>query len=419
MASSADAGNLEAFAKAAGLLPGTGGDLPGTGSLLAIGGVSIPGAATGSLPGGATGTVLQVRWETKSDDSTTVHQKTAVVIRVPESMGYAPYLQIGGEFPLSIGIAKAKSLEPAPGVRVRADAGVDDGWLNELFSPAFSEWLQRSPDGFGAELADGVLVVLREGNLTKQSDLEMLCSDAHRIAEEIRSEAIEEVESGGGSVAKPPEPDRKTQIALGIVRDLEADGPPAHVEATLVEARDHAARSGTVIGSTIKSTILIMLAVNVIGGGIYGLLLNLGDPLKATLIYQLILLVIIGPLRFRSIIGNVAVTASQEAFYQGYERERQLHDVDPLRFSAEHAEANLPGKPVRVMEGVFGGVAGSLMLTGDGRERGQQIALVRGPKGPTAVTELNVSAPGISTAALDEFVATLVLDLDTAPSQTT
>lgn len=57
------------------------------------------------------------------------------------------------------------------------------------------------------------------------------------------------------------------------------------------------------------------------------------------------------------------------------------------------------------------------MVTGSGRTRGDQIALVRGPKGPTATTELNVSAPGVSTAALDEHVATLVLDLETQPAR--
>jgi hypothetical protein len=58
------------------------------------------------------------------------------------------------------------------------------------------------------------------------------------------------------------------------------------------------------------------------------------------------------------------------------------------------------------------------MLTGDGRTRGDQIALVRGPKGPIATTELNVSAPGVSAKALDELVATLVLDLETQPAAT-
>ncbi len=62
-----------------------------------------------------------------------------------------------------------------------------------------------------------------------------------------------------------------------------------------------------------------------------------------------------------------------------------------------------------------GGAPGALMLTGDGRKRGDQIALVRGPRGPVATAELNVSAPGISAAALDEATATLLLDLETAP----
>ena len=56
------------------------------------------------------------------------------------------------------------------------------------------------------------------------------------------------------------------------------------------------------------------------------------------------------------------------------------------------------------------------MTTGDGRTRGDQIALVRGIRGPTATTELNVSAPGISAGDLDAAVETLVLDLETAPA---
>ncbi len=416
MASSSDPGSLSTFAEAVGLSPGTGGDLHSTGSLLGISDLELVGYVNGTLPGGLTGSLAQVRWETRNDDTTTVHRKTAVVTRLPESLGYAPYLQIGSVFPLSAVMAKTRKLEPAPGVVVRADQGVDEHWLTELFSPAFAEWLQRSPDDFGAELADGVLVVLRDGFLSDRSSLEALCSDAGRIAEEIRSEALEEADSGGGSVAKSAPPDRRTQIALGLIPELQLDHPPAHVEAALGDARHHAARSGAVIWRTITGTILIMLAVNIIGGGIYGLILNLGDPLKATLIYQLILLVIIAPLRFRSITNNVATTASEEAFYQGYERAHDLREVDPLRFAAEHTEANLPGKPIRVMEGLFGGTQGYLMLTGDGRQRGDLIALVRGPRGPIATTDLDVSAPGVSSAALDGFVETLLLDLETQPT---
>ncbi len=158
-----------------------------------------------------------------------------------------------------------------------------------------------------------------------------------------------------------------------------------------------------------------MLAINVVGGGIYGLLLTVGDPLVNVLVYQVFLLILVGTLSFRSVTGSVAKIASEEAFYRGYAKANGLTAVEPLQFAAEHAEADLPGKPLRVFEGSFGGSPGALMLTGAGRERGDRIALVRGPRGPTAVTELDVSAPGVSAAALDELTQTLVLDLETAP----
>ncbi len=201
-----------------------------------------------------------------------------------------------------------------------------------------------------------------------------------------------------------------------MVPDLELAGPPANVETALGVAQAQARSTPKVIVGSIMSTLVIMLVVNIIGGGIYGLLLTVGDPLKNVLIYQLILFVVIGYFRFRFVVNDVAKTAAAEAFWQGYEREHELSEVDPLGFSAQHAQAGLPGKPIRVLEGMFGGLRGFLMLTGDGRERGDEIALVRGPKGPTAVAELNVSAPGISGPALDEHVATLLLDLETQPA---
>ena len=47
-------------------------------------------------------------------------------------------------------------------------------------------------------------------------------------------------------------------------------------------------------------------------------------------------------------------------------------------------KASLPGTPKRVMTGVFAGVPGSLMVTGDGLKRGDSIALVGGETGPIA-----------------------------------
>ncbi len=412
MTATQDPGGLAAFADSAGLEAGSGGELPRIGSILEHGDLRLEGAAHGLLPGGRDGTIAHTVYTTRSDDTTTTHRHTAVIVRVPESMGYAPYLQMGRANGLVPG---AKTVEPVPGVAVRADGGVDEGWLRELFSPAFCEWLQRSPGDFGAELRDGVLTVFRDEHLRETAPLRSLCTDAARIADAIREEAVEEVEAGGGAVAKAAPPGRDDRLAAALIPKLEPTEPPAHVEAELAKGREIAARSGDVFASVVRTTLLWMLGVNVIGGGIYGLLLNLPNPKLVVLIYQVILLAIIGPLVFRSRTSNVAKRASEEAFYIGYAESRDLRAVDPLRFSAEHAEAGLPGKPVRVFEGLFGGTGGHLMLTGNGRTRGDQIALVRGPKGPTATTELNVSAPGVSAAALDGFVETLLMDLETAP----
>jgi hypothetical protein len=405
-------GGLAEFAKAVGLEPGTGGPLPDEGGLLGRGDLRIEASAHGKLPGDHDGVIAHTVYTTRSDDTTTTHRNTAVVVRVPESMGYAPYLQLG----LTNGIQSgAKSFEPVPGTTVIADEGIDRGWLTELLSPAFCEWLSRSPQDFGAELRTGVLTVSRGDHISEEGKLRSLCEDAAKIADRLREEAVEEVESGGGAVAKAKPASRDERLAAALIPEMGVTEPPAHVESEIAAGRHAAAGSGAVIWSVIKTWLLIQIAVNVIGGGIYGLLLNLPNVKLAVLIYQGLLFVIILPLVYRSRTSNVAKKASEEAFWIGYAQSHGLKEIAPLQFSAEYAEAGLPAQPIRVYEGLFGGTLGHLMLTGNGRTRGDQIALVRGPKGPTAVADLNVSAPGISTKALDESVKTLLLDLETQP----
>jgi hypothetical protein len=67
------------------------------------------------------------------------------------------------------------------------------------------------------------------------------------------------------------------------------------------------------------------------------------------------------------------------------------------------------------MTGSFDGIPGSLLVTGDGFTRGDSIALVAGSAGPTATAEFDVSAPGASAKALDDYAAELVMDLRTRP----
>ena len=154
-----------------------------------------------------------------------------------------------------------------------------------------------------------------------------------------------------------------------------------------------------------------MLGVNIIGGGIYGLLLNLGNPGRAVIVYQLILLAIIGPLVLRSQINGTSQKLAAQGFWNEYARSHHLTLEDPTTFAATHAKANLPGAPKRVMTGILGGAERSLMLTGDGDKRGDLIALVAGENGPTASAPFDVSAPGPSTAALDSYVERLAGEL--------
>jgi hypothetical protein len=155
--------------------------------------------------------------------------------------------------------------------------------------------------------------------------------------------------------------------------------------------------------------------VNIIGGGIYGLLLNFSNPGLAVLIYQVILFVIIGFFVLRSQINGTSQQLAAEGFWQQYAKQRGLRFEDPATFAATHAKAELPGNPVRVMTGTFDGIPGSLLVTGEGSKRGDSIVLVAGESGPTATAEFDVSAPGPSAKALDQYAADLVLDLKTRP----
>src|SRR5690348_4283167 len=109
MAQASDFGSLRGFAEEAALEPGTGGALPKEGILLERGDLRVEGAAHGDLGGGARGTIAHTVYKTRSDDTTTTHRHTAVVMRVPESMGYAPYLQMGRATGFEL---EAKMFEP-------------------------------------------------------------------------------------------------------------------------------------------------------------------------------------------------------------------------------------------------------------------------------------------------------------------
>jgi hypothetical protein len=387
--------------------------LPAKGRLLAEDDLKQDGTATGDLAGGESGTLAWLTYTYRSDDTTHTVKRTAAVLRVPESIGFAPYLSAAG-----VGVAlDAKRFELEGGGSVVAAGGVNDGWLSELFSPAFTAWLARNPDDFQWELTDGVLCVSREGYRSKESELTALCGDAAHIATTIREECLEEVETGSAkrTAAKAKDPTGRDAFVSAVLARTTFDRPPTDVEATRAEFREAVAGHPGTYLIAVGKTLLWMLAVNIIGGGIYGLLLNLPNPGMAVLVYQGILFVVIGFFVLRGQINGTAKQLAAEGFWQQYAKARGLTFEDPGTFAATHAKAELPGNPVRVMTGTFEGIPGSLIVTGDGLKRGDSIALVAGESGPTATAEFDVSAPGPSAHALDQYAADLVLDLQTRP----
>ncbi|MFL5870661.1 MAG: hypothetical protein ACJ75R_06235 [Solirubrobacterales bacterium] len=399
---------LDEFAKAHGLTVEAHPDLPTEGALLGESDLECHGAVSGALPGGEPGTVAHLSYTYRSNDHTHTVERTAVILRVPESIGFAPYL--GTDSVVAVA-TKARKLDGGASVRV-AD-GVDDGWLTEVFSPALSDWLARSPADFKWELANGVLCASRDGYRGSESDLEELCSDATHLARTIREQSLQEVDSGEAprTAAKSKADPTKAALLGSLLPKVQFDQPPSDVAASRRQFHEHVVRHPSIYVRSLFLTLAITVAVNIIGGGIFGLLLNLPSPGRAVLIFEAIVLAIVGYFVVRGQIRGATETLSTEAFWLEYARSRKLTIEDPLRFAATHAKAELPGSPTKVLTGTFDGVQGSLMLTGDGFVRGDSVALVAGEQGPVASAPFEVSAPGVSVAALDSYAAKLAAEL--------
>jgi hypothetical protein len=199
---------LSKFAAAHGLAYSDRFDLPKQGDLLQRDG-KVEGAATGALPGGEEGTLAHFTYTytyTDSDDHTHHEERpfTVVVTQVPESIGFMPYLGFSGSASKLSAVAgelnqmRKLDLGEDKGLEgTSAFKGASESWTAQLFSPALVDWLARSDEGFGFELAAGVLCVARDGHLNEAEKLETLCGDAAHLAAAIREESLEETATGG------------------------------------------------------------------------------------------------------------------------------------------------------------------------------------------------------------------------------
>jgi hypothetical protein len=301
------------------------------------------------------------------------------------------------------------SVKALKGWSAFAYKGTSESWLAQLLSPAMVEWVTRCDEDFGFELANGVLCAGRAGYIDDQRGLEAICADVSHLANAIREESLEEVETGGTSeAAKDPDAiDPQMEAALQAV-PLDA---PADVTAARTAFAGHLRRSPSVLLRALRSGLIWALVLNIPSMAVPLLLIDSGQYALLAVI-EAALVGLIAFFFYRRRVRAGAEKFAAEAFYRAYAGERELTLVEPLHFAATHAEAKLPFKPDRVLSGPLpGGAGGSLALAGDGSKRADRIAVVAGPKGPIAEAELQAEAPGISAKLLDAYRERLAQEL--------
>ena len=414
MADAKGADSLSEFAAANGLGYSQRVDLPEQGSTLSRSDGKVEGAATGKLPGGLEGSLVHYTYTYTWTDSdhhthTEVRKFTLVVTQIPESIGFLPYMGFsgtgsdlsptaGGEDMERIDLGEDPGFE---GASAYAYKGTSESWLAQLLSPALVDWLARSEDDWGFELANGVLCCGREGYVTDSASLTSICEDAAPPAGAIRLVWVA-VGGGGGCVDAalyPAAADPAMERALAKVKT----DPPEYLTAALPAYRSYARRAGGTFFSALKRAVLLTLALNVPGAAIPIVTITQG-AYAVLAVVEGALLAIIFFFMFRGKVRGDSRKYAEEDFFRSYAAKRGLTLEEPLRFAATHAEAKLPFKPDRVMSGPLpGGGEGSLVLSGDGDKRSDRIAVVLGPQGPVAEAGLESEAPGLSTKDLDTY----------------
>lgn len=409
---------LAKFADSHGLTYSDRVDLPEQGDLLCRDG-KVEGAATGALPGVAQGTLAHFTYTysyTDSDNHTHHEERpfTIVVTEIPESIGFLPYMgfsgsasklsaNAGGEDMAPIEMDKSDALKDASAYAYK---GTSESWLAQLLSPAMIQWLERSADDFGFELANGVLCVGRNDYLTDERELATCCEDAAHLAGAIREESLEEVGTDGGEIEAAKDPDAADPRMEAALRSVQIESPATPVAAQGA-FKSYARRAPATFFGALRFALLLTLILNVPGVAIPIVLITEGAYLPLAVI-EALLISIIFFFSFRSRVRQSGAKYADEAFYRDYAAARELTLEEPLHFAATHAEAKLPFKPDRVLSGPLpGGAGGSLVLAGDGSKRADRIAVVAGPKGPLAEAELQAEAPGISAKLLDNYAERL------------
>lgn len=410
-------GPLESFAKEHGLTYRSSGSLPAHGHLLSQGG-HVEGLCEGTLPGGVEGQLAYYTYTyttTDSDGHSETHTKrfTIVVTSVPQSIGFMPSLGFHGpESEMTgsgagLGQMVQVDLEGHAGLkgsRCFRYKGASEVWTKRLFSPALIDWLARSEPDLGFELADGILTT---GRARIGGDLLVgLCEEAAHLTEAIAAESDQDSNTGlaAGDAAKDPNAvDARMEEALGAI----AVDPPESIGAAEPTFRRHLARSPRTFIHAFAYATAITLVLNIPGAAI-PILLAVAGSWVALAAIELGLIAIFAFFIFRKDVRNSGRKYAAEAFWRDYAKQRGMKLEEPLRFAATHADAKLPFRPDKVLVGPLpGGGEGCFCVLGDGSKRTDRVAVVIGPAGPVAESELEAEPQGLTTKDLDTYLEQL------------
>jgi hypothetical protein len=417
---------LEAFAKAHGSSFHGSGSLPPHGNLLTRGG-RVEGLVQGTLPGGVEGSLAYYTYTyttTDSDGHSQTHTRrfTIVVTSVPQSIGFMPSLGfrgaesemsgIGGELAdvVQVDLDGHAGLKGAHCYRYR---GASEMWTRRLFSPGFVDWLARSEADFGFELADGVLTTSRGGHLGDAPALTGLCEEAAHLTAAIAAESDQDANAGtaAGNAAKDPKAsDLRMEEALRAI----AVDPPESIGAAEPVFRRHLARSPVIFIHALSYAIALTLLLNIPGAAL-PIILAVQGAWTLLAAIELAIVLVCASFFYRKDVRSSTRKYATEAFWRDYASRRHLKLEEPLHFAATHAEAKLPFRPDRVLAGPLpGGGEGCFCVFGDGSKRADRVAVVAGPAGPVAESELEAEPQGLTTKDLDTYLEQLAGEVRSA-----
>jgi hypothetical protein len=183
--------------------------------------------------------------------------------------------------------------------------------------------------------------------------------------------------------------------------------PPPSIHAAERDFRRHVARSPRTLARTLRNAVLITLVLNIPGMAV-PIVLSVQGLFTVLAVVEGAILLIAAFFIYRKDVRSSARKYAAEAFWRGYAKQRGMRLEEPLRFAATHADAKLPFRPERVLTGPLpGGGEGSLCVRGDGSRREDRIAVVTGPAGPVAESELEAEPQGLTTKDLDTYLEQL------------